>query len=215
MFDKIKPYHTIIACSLLVLACSQTTTEGDGSAEEQPMKVENPEPEAPVSFSVREPNDEELNEFGIIEAIEDAGYPMYNVTVSFPERQMSGNFSLNAESASLSHELSAYQDHYATLYYESEESNEVLDIIFDGKSLLGEYAPEDHEGLTRFDGVLKGADRESGDLPASIKVVGAEDELDFAYFVDAATVGANNQPVTVYYYTRYVEVITYLELSEN
>lgn len=187
----------------------ESTTEGNTEIDTKDTKT----PDEPSGFNVREPGDEELNEYGLITVMEDAGYPMYNVTVSFPERQSSNDFTLNAENTALSHEVNAFQDKYATLYYESNESNEVLDIIFEGKSLLGEYAPEDHDGLTKFEGLLKGATSESGDLPSELKIEGEEETLVFEYFVDAETMAANDQQVTVYFYKRYVDEITYLELS--
>ncbi|MDW3194910.1 MAG: hypothetical protein R8G66_21235 [Cytophagales bacterium] len=214
-----KPFTLLVSCLLLVVACTPKTSEQKVEEVAQ-QEVEEPTtleetPEAPTGFVVRDPNDDELNEFGVITEMQDAGYPLYNVTISFPERGSSSNFSLNAEQAALSHEASAYLEQYATIYYESEESTEVLDIIFNGQFLLGEYAPEDHEGLESFTGIIRGATRTSGDLPSSLKIEGEEGTLEFEYFVDNETVTANDQQVTVYYYTRYVDVITYLELSAD
>ncbi len=199
----------------MAFACSPKTSEDKTEATEEEQSDAKEVVEEPVGFQPREPNDDELNEFGLISELEEAGYPLYNVTLSFPERGMSSNFSLNVESASLSHEISMFRDQYATIYYESEESNEVLDIIFNGRSLLGEYAPEDHDGLENLTGVLRGASSVSGDLPGKLTVEGEDGTLAFEYFVDEATMTANDQQVTVYYYTRYVDVITYLELSKD
>lgn len=216
--STMKKNLTLVA--FLVLMSCNTQPSENTSEETTTMQVK-PETETtdtessnePAGFVVREPGDEELNEYGLITAMEDAGYPMYNVTVSFPERQSSNDFTLNAENAALSHEVNAFQDKYATLYYESNESNEVLDIIYDGKSLLGEYAPEDYKGLTKFEGVLKGATSESGDLPSVLTIEGEGETLAFEYFVDVETMAVNDQQVTVYYYKRYVDEITYMQLS--
>lgn len=212
-------FVSVVSCLLFVVACSPKTNEQQVEEATHPVgeeqTSEEEEPDAPVGFTVREPNDDELNEFGMITDMEDAGYPLYNVTIAFPERGSSNNFSLNAEEAALSHEASAYLEKYATIYYESEESTEVLDVIFNGQSLLGEYAPEDHEGLESFTGILRGASSASGDLPSELKVEGEDSTLSFEYFVDEPTMTANDQSVTIYYYTRYVDVITYLELSEE
>ncbi len=207
---------------LLLFACGPSTKSDTSEVvESQTPAIEEQASDAVseesvlAGFTLREPTDDEINEFGVIEELEDAGYPMFNLTVAFPERQTSSNFSLNAEIASLSHDINAYRDQYATIYYESNESTEVLDILLGGNSLLGEYAPEDHEGLTRFDGVLSGADRVSGDLPSKIQIEGEEGALTFEYYVDAATVAANGKAVTAYYYQRYVDTITYMALSED
>lgn len=203
---------------LLLTGCTPKTTEqaNEGSTPQgtAPASIDEA-PVLPAGFTVRAPADEELNEFGIITGLEEAGYPLYNVTVSFPERGTSSNFLLNAEKASLSHEVNAFAEKYATIYYESETSNEVLDIIFEGKSLSGAYEPGDHEGLESFTGVLRGASSASGDLPTKLAVEGEDGALPFEYFVDAATMTANDQAVTIYYYTRYLDAITYLELSAD
>lgn len=200
----------------------ETETVAEAPAEE----AENPTEEAEVpemietdpipdesGFTVREPNDEELNEYGIITAIEDSGYPMSMVSVSFPEREMNFDFLLNEEDVMLSHGLMEFLDQYATIYYEIIDSNDIMDIIFEGQSLLGEYAPEDHEGLEKFEGTLKRATSASGDLPSTISVAGENETLDFEYFVDEDLIAINGQKITVYYYQRARELITYMELS--
>lgn len=214
MIKVMSKYFSLASIALLLVSsCTSNKIDNEKTTEEPEVSSE--VIETPAGFAVREPGDDEINEFGIITTLEEVGYPLYNVTVSFPEREMISNFSLNVESASLSDEISKFQNQYATIYYESEETTEVLDIIFDEKSLLGEYAPEDHEGLERFDGILKGATSVSGDLPNTLKLEGEDETLTFEYFVDTETIAANNQQVSVYYYKRYVDFITYLQLSQN
>lgn len=214
MIKPMSKYFALAAIALgLVLACTSKTSENTNEATTDEPTMTSETADEPEGFVSREPNDDELNEFGVIAELEEAGYPLYTVTISFPERGMSSGFSLNVESATLSDEISKFQGQFATIYYESEESTEVLDIILNDQSLLGEYAPEDHEGLERFEGTLKGATSESGDLPGTLQIEGEEETLVFEYFVDTATIAANDQQVVVYYYKRYVDIITYLERS--
>ncbi len=166
-------------------------------------------------FTAREPGDEEIREYGIITEMEDSPYPMFNISVSFPEREMSASFSLNAEGASLSHNIGDFLDQYASIYYEIKESNHVADIIFNDQSLLGEYALEDYEGFERFEGILRGADSESGDLPGTLTIEGDNENFEFDYFVDSVLMEVNNQKIMVYYFERVDSEITYMELSTD
>ena len=45
----------------------------------------------------REPTEDEIREYGIIKTIEDTEYPMFVVTVEFPERQTTAYFNINIE----------------------------------------------------------------------------------------------------------------------
>ena len=49
----------------------------------------------------RDPTDDELNEYGLIASVEDGPYPMYSVTIEFPERRMRQSFSLNIEAVDM------------------------------------------------------------------------------------------------------------------
>jgi len=165
----------------------------------------------------REPTDDEIREFGQIISIEDSGYPMYVVTLDFPERQMKYSFNLNIEAISLSDEtLHTLIDKYVTIYYLAELENILNDIQHKGKSLLGEYTPELDKDWYEITGELSGADEETpGDLPGLITVSNnAGESLTFNVFVTSEMVAVNGKTVTVFYSEKGVSNITYILPSE-
>ena len=52
------------------------------------------------TYTNREPTDDEIREYGIIESIEDGQYPMFVVTLEFPKRKTKASFNLNIEAIS-------------------------------------------------------------------------------------------------------------------
>lgn len=164
----------------------------------------------------REPTDDEIREFGRIMAIEDGPYPMFVITVEFPERKMKADFNLNIESISLTmSRLQKLKGKYATIYYLSEMKQDLYDIHRNGVSLMGEYAPEIDPSWKTITGTLIRASAETdGDLP---DVVSVKDKIgnktSFEFFITAEMVAANEKEVTAFYSEEYVETITYLRAS--
>lgn len=166
----------------------------------------------------REPYDDELNEYGMIAAIEDGAYPMFLVTVEFPERQTEVTFDLNIEAISMDvSELMSLSGKYVSLYYTSELEPFLYDMHYQGKTLLGEYAPEYDASMKQITGILDGAATETySDLPGKISVTDDEGKrLVFEYYVDGLMVPANGQLVTAFYYMKGSQTITYLKASED
>lgn len=186
----------------------------------KPPTVENagPEMSAGPSEGTREPNDEEIREFGRIAAIEDGAYPLFSVTVEFPERKMTASFTVDIEDIALdSAQLMALQGQYANIYYIAKTENMLMDLQYNGKSVQGEGAPESAETLEKIAGVLSGADSvTAGDLPDVISIIDAEGrKLDFDEYITDDVVALNGKVVTASYYTRGSQIITYLEASRN
>ncbi|WP_452598478.1 hypothetical protein [Pontimicrobium sp. MEBiC01747] len=161
----------------------------------------------------REPNDDELRDYGIISGIEDNGYPFYSITVSFPERNVKGSYNLNIEAIHQDIEaLNALKDKDVTLYYKSEADNMVMDVHFNERSIHFESTPEIDASWKKVTGILKEAIAESGDTPNTFSVTTKEGRV--AYFTDFITERMalrNGKEVTVYYRPRYVNKITYLK----
>lgn len=130
---------------------------------------------------VYEPSDEDIQEYGIIEAIEDGGYPFFVVTVNFVERALKQDFNLNIEAISLDAEkLHQLRGKYATIFYTSELENSLSDLHYQGTSLFGEYAPEMDNSWKQITGTLQGANKPTpGDLPGKISVVNDKEEITF------------------------------------
>jgi len=164
-----------------------------------------------------EAGDEEIREFGIIETIEDGGYPFFVVTVNFVERNIKHDFNLNIEAIDMDmEELATLTDQWATIYYTADIENFLYDLQYKGESVFGEYAPEKTDpSWKKITGVLSGAaEVTAGDLPDTVTVTNEEGTtLNFDIFIDAETVKANGNQVTAFYEVRGVNTITHLQLS--
>ena len=169
-----------------------------------------------VDSEEREPTDDEIREYGKVISVEDSGYPMFIVTVEFPERGIEASFNLNIEAVTLgAEELMALQDQYISLYYTSEMEAIVYDIYANDASIW-EEDPELINDLDAFTGVLKGADSPSGDLPTAFEVTtAAGTTMAFEHFIDDKMMEVNGKEITVYYHMRGHEEITYLRASED
>ncbi|PLX10430.1 MAG: hypothetical protein C0598_10430 [Marinilabiliales bacterium] len=165
-----------------------------------------------------EPSDDEIQEFGIITEIEDSAYPVFNITVEFPERQLQAGFYLNIEAINLQmDELYELLDKYATIFYTSDEDNDLTDMKLDGISLFGEYAPEEDYSSDNITGILSGAESVTmSDLPGKIYITDENNRIfEFEWYVDEMMVKANGKKVTAYYYSTYRNSITHIIPSEQ
>lgn len=169
-----------------------------------------------AEFSIREATDDELREYGLVVQITDGIYPMFVVTIEFPERQMKQDFDLNIENISLDvHGLYELQDTYISFYYLAELENDLFDIQINNKSLLETETPNTDE-YDYVIGTLEGALTESGDLPSEVSVVDEDDQqFRFKCYITPELIKANNQEVTAFYSVRGVEMITYIMPSEE
>ena len=155
--------------------------------------------------------DEELQEFGIIENIEDGGYPYFVVTVNFPKQEMKIDFNLNIEAISLNQEdLNDLTGKYSNIHYTSQLENRLSDIQLNGTSLLGEYAPEFDDEWKQITGVLSGADEATaGDLADIMSITDSQGQkIDFEWFIDSEIVSVNGKVVDAFYYIQGVNTIT-------
>ncbi len=160
-----------------------------------------------------EPTEDEIREYGIISEIEDGAYPIFNITVEFPERQMQETFYLNIESISMDMEaLYKLQGKYATIYYTIDDEYDLYDVKLDGKSVLGEYAPKEDYSTDNVIGILEGAEKETySDLPGIISVTDENGrKYNFEWFVDDLMVKANGKKVTAFYSIESNTKITHL-----
>ena len=166
----------------------------------------------------RELLEDEIREFGKIIKIEDSPYPRFIVTVDFPKRNKQVTYNLNIEEIELDVEgLMKLKNKFATIFYTSDASMALMDLHFEGKSLLGKYAPESLDNLDEIIGTLSGAEFESvGDLPDEIFITNEEGQMfSFDYFIPSEFLVANNKSVHAFYHNRYDSNITYLKGSES
>lgn len=163
------------------------------------------------------PTDDDIREYGLIEKVEDATYPFFEVTFNFVERNMKMDFNVNIESISLTdRDLNNLQGKYATLYYTSDLVNDLVDLHYEGKTLFGEYAPEMDASWKKITGIMSGAESLSGDLPSKIQVTDSDGQkIVFELYIEDDTMKANGKTVTAYYTLHGVNTVTHIEASED
>ncbi len=144
-----------------------------------------------------------IPEFGMVTAVEDAGYPFAMVTVLFPERNFEEYFSINmeeVENASLE-TMNNYIGKYIHFTYSTEINYVLLDLFFGNSSVFGaEVAPEGDE-VKSIEGILYGAEKETqGDLPGTVSVFADDGEnLYFEFFITNHLVNVNEKRVKAFY----------------
>ena len=162
-------------------------------------------PAMPAAAPVAKPNGD-FNVIGVVTKVEDAGYPMFALTVLPDGQTETLGLLFNNEEASkpMDTEISSFEGKRAEIAYTRKPQLDLEDLSQNGKSLLkrepGEpVPPKSAETVT---GKLSGAKALSaGDLPDVITVTDAAGKTyDFEMFIsDKAVVAANGKEVTVGY----------------
>lgn len=153
------------------------------------------------------PNDEasddgEIQEFGLLKEVEDAGYPFAVLTIEFPERKFSESFTINLEEVKGVdlNKIREWTDQYVSFRYTTELENALLDVQQDGKSIIDPSGAIDVSKAKKIEGTLKGATQETpGDLPGTISIVTPDNEQKFSFFVTKELVDANEKAVVGFY----------------
>jgi hypothetical protein len=159
---------------------------------------------------------QEIPEMGLLKQVEDSGYPFAILTIEFPERNFTENFTINMEevdNASIA-DLNSYIDHYVKFTYTSELSYALLDIFHNSRSIFGaEVAPEG-DAIKAIEGILYGAEQvTNGDLPGEVSVFADDGENHyFPYFVTSEMVAVNEKRVTAFYEVRTSNTITSIQM---
>lgn len=199
----------VLALAVFLISCSseavdETSGQTDSFATEMPGE--------------EDVQNDEIQEYGLIKRIEDAGYPFFIVTVEFSERNMTIDFNLNAEEASLAPDvLQSAEGKYATIYYTSNLEPSLVDMTLNGKSVMLDEPLTRHPDYKVITGVLTGAEEPTpGDLPDEVCITDKNGEQQcFKYYVDDEMVRANGQEVVAIYTLQGRNNITRLQLSGN
>ncbi len=173
------------------------------------------EPEGDAQAGI---NDDRIHEFGRIVSVEDGAYPMYSVTMEFPERRFMVSFSLNVEAVTVDQTtLNKAIGKYATIYYTSELVPSLFDMTLDGRSVLDSPTKDSDQTLEKMTGVLSGAEETTqGDLPGMLTVTEASGkQLQIPYFVPEEMLVANGKQVTVHYLLRGENNIVGIEFAKD
>lgn len=149
-------------------------------------------------------DDDDIQENGVLRSVEDAGYPFAILTIEFTERKFSESFTINLEEVKTANmsTLNNWVGKYVSFSYTSEIINDLVDLKYKGKSLMGDEKVEVGPDAKTITGVLKGAKQvTAGDIPDVISV----NAMTFEFFITPQMVKANGQTVTA----------TYEEATEN
>lgn len=144
---------------------------------------------------------------GILKSAEDAPYPMFNLSITFPDKNTTEDFSLNAEDVKTSDNqpITSLLGKRIAFEYKKETENVLLDILYKGKSVFPkDEVPASKEGLTAVTGILSNAaEITSSDLPDEVYIKTTEGVTDtFPLFISAPVVKVNGKQVTGYYEKR-------------
>ncbi|MCW2309560.1 hypothetical protein [Rhodobium gokarnense] len=156
----------------------------------------------------------EMTARGRVVAVEDAGYPMFALTVAFAGKEEEEVLLLNAEEAAIDPVvLDGLEGRTADITFLSEERNSLYDLHYQGKSVFDPEADAPGPEWQSITGTLKGADAPTeGDLPDEITVTDANGNSEtFDYFILPEMVAVNGREVTAYFETQTVDEITALK----
>jgi hypothetical protein len=145
---------------------------------------------------------DELADTAEVVSVEAGTYPMYALGLKlFSEPRPTLTLNADAEALGLGAQgIEALRGRTVAVRYTIRLEPDLRDLQLKGVSLLGADAPRSLAGLARIDGLLSGAETESGDLPSKITNTPARGApVSFDYFVTAKETAANGQPVTGYY----------------
>lgn len=141
--------------------------------------------------------------FGKVTNVEDAGYPIYLITLSVTEGDKQANvLEVNLESGMgvNAGDVSGLVGKWVRVNYEKETFNQVREISHNSKNLLNPKTPP-LAGGNPFGGTLSGAESETqGDLPDYITVTNSNGRKKmFEVFITPELAAANGKYVLVYY----------------
>jgi hypothetical protein len=159
-----------------------------------------------------------ITEHGLLQAVEDSGYPFVTLTIEFTERNFTEHFSLNLEEVKTVdiNTLNSWLNHRVEFDYESEIANVLLDLKYNGKSVLPKSNRPPVSGAKGINGILSNAEHETeGDMPSEIYIQ-TEEEITykFPFFIDAEIVKLNGKKVFAYFQERTVNTAVAIKLVE-
>jgi hypothetical protein len=204
---KLTPQYLKKNCFLLLLCLMMA---GCTSAPKQENEDAPETEEAQETGTLEDSSDEDdklLTEYGLIQAVEGGAYPMYTITVKFPERNMIKTFSLNAEELQPRIEqLISLVGKYATIKYTSTLEPSLLDLRTKDKMIMGS-GKIDPSGK-RISGKLTGAEEiTNSDLPGAVQVSNDSQTIEFRFYVYEEIQAVNGKFVEANYTLRSINRI--------
>ncbi|MCU4174833.1 hypothetical protein [Carboxylicivirga sp. N1Y90] len=162
--------------------------------------------------AILEFTNDEFKELAIVKKVEDAGYPMFNVTFYFIDRNETETIYLSSEGITSSHPLSALIGKTVMVTYLKKELTN-MKRLYGATDEVGEINPE----WKRLKGIVQKIEGGSvGDLPDQVTIEAKDgSKIVFDYYIDADMMAYSNKPVTVYYTTSETKDLSSLKLMEE
>jgi hypothetical protein len=154
-----------------------------------------------------------INELAIVRKVEDAGYPMFNVTFYFIDREEVETTYVNREGIMYAgSSLSALVGKTVRVSYSNKNDISVMAFYQDTDG-----QEEANPNWKLIKGIVKGAESvTTSDLPDQVTIEAADgSNIVFDYYIDTDMVSLNNKTVTAYYTTSKTKEVTALELVED
>jgi len=192
----------LLLLSLIIVSCTSAPKQENEDAPE----TEEAKETSTLEDSADE-DDELFTEYGLIQAVEGGAYPMYTITVEFPERKMIKTFSLNAEELQPRIEqLSSLVGNYAAIKYTSTLEPSLLDLRTKDKVIMGSGKIDPN--WKRISGKLTGAEEiTNSDLPGAVQVSNDSQTIEFQFYVFEEMQAVNGQYVEANYTLRSINRI--------
>ncbi|MBO6517590.1 MAG: hypothetical protein JJ975_13670 [Bacteroidia bacterium] len=152
---------------------------------------------------------------GLVKEVDDMGYPFFYLSLNQGDTSLV--FTFNREQINLDHDDSwNLSGKSVEIHYTAQLEPLLLDIHYQGGSVLGDDSPELDTTWLSITGKLEGATEATpGDLPGEISIKNTEEAVSFDFFVSDEVVQANNQEVTGYYYFKKVNHIHQLRVLDD
>lgn len=138
---------------------------------------------------------------GFVYEVEDVGYPLYYLDIEEGDNMEIYSYLFDASKIQLAEGsiTDLWNDSVMFTSFEIPE-NDLMDIQFQGESLLGEYGYTD-SSYTKITGIMRGADEPTpGDLPGTLIFTMADgSEMSFSYFITEEIAERNGAEVDFWY----------------
>ena len=165
--------------------------------------------EAETEIPVADGTDEEsasAEKTGLVQQVEDAGYPFFSLLLFADDTGVEEWYWCNVEAMPDmdADALVALEGKMVQLSYSSSTENALLDLRYEGNSVLGVADGDLPEGLQRLTGILSGTyTYEGGDLPGKISVSDPHEAVaEFEFFVTQEMKDLEGQIVEAWYDVR-------------
>ena len=155
--------------------------------------------------------DSEFTATGLLKDIEDEGYPLVTLTIAFPAKQTTEQFTINLDRITTIKPtaLAGLIGKTISFHYTTEEINALLDIEVGGAFLLDGDPDLLKKTTSKVTGQFGADEISSGDVPGLLTITAPDGEItEFPFFITSELLEVNGTTVTAFYEVRTINTIT-------